>query len=113
METIKNPCKSYAYIGFAMRAGKFRIGSNAIDTLKRAKLMIVCNSISENSLKSAKKQAEKFGCKLFMTGKDKLEDVTHKENAKVMAITDKELASAIINDKDKDFTEIISGEKNG
>ena len=93
-----------------MRSGKYKIGSNAIDTLKRASVMIVCSSVGENTLKQAVKQAKKFGCKLFKTGEDKLEDITHRENAKVMAITDKQLAQAIINDKEKDFTEIISGE---
>lgn len=93
-----------------MRAGKYKIGSNAINTLRRAELMIVCKTVGENTLKEAKKQARKFSCKILMTGNDRLEEITHRENAKVIAITDKELAKAIINDKEKDFTEIISGD---
>ncbi len=95
--------KAETFIGFAMRTGKFRIGANAVGTLKKASLMIVCNTASENTVKDASKLAKRFGCPLLSPKEKTLEQITHRENAKVMAIADVELSKAIIDNSKNDF----------
>lgn len=95
--------KAETFIGFAMRTGNFRIGANAAATLKRASLMIVCRTASENTKKDAEKLAKKFKCPLIEPVTKTLDDLTHRENAKVMAISDKKLSEAILNNLEKDF----------
>ncbi len=102
-----NKTKAETYIGFAMRAGKFKIGTNAVATLKKAQLVIVCNTASENTKNEAEKLAKKFKCPLLETKNKKLEQITHRENAKVMAISDKQLSDAVLNNSEEDFTQRI------
>jgi hypothetical protein len=99
---LENKTKAQTFIGFAIRAGKYRIGANSVETLKRAELMIVCLTASENTKKQAISQANKFHCPIIET-KIPLEDLTHRENAKVMAITDKSLSKAILSNMETDF----------
>ena len=100
---MSNSSKVQTYIGFAMRTGKFRIGANAAATLKRAELVIVCKSASDNTKKEADKLARKFHCPILETKENTLEEITHRENAKVMAIADKSLSLAILSNVDEDF----------
>lgn len=95
--------KAETFIGFAMRTGKFRIGLNACGTLKKASLMLVCNTASENTVKDAVKLAKRFGCPILTPKEKTLEQITHRENAKVMAIADKELSKAVLDNSEKDF----------
>ena len=104
---MEKTTKAKTFIGFAIRTGKFTIGLNAIETLKRSNLIICCNTISENSLKKAKKLANKFNCPLIQTVSEKLEDITFKENAKAMAVYDVKLAKAILENLDQDFNRLI------
>lgn len=97
--------KAETFIGFAMRTGKYRIGANASATLKRAYLVIVCKTASENTKKDALKLAKGFHCKLIETVTCTLEELTHKDNAKVMAIAEKSLAKAISDNLENDFIE--------
>ncbi len=99
---MENKTKAETFIGFAMRAGKFRIGANAVQTLKRAELMIVCSTASENTKKQAISQANKFHCPIIESIIP-LENLTHRENSKVMAITDKSLTKAILQNMETDF----------
>ena len=96
-----------------MRAGKFKIGTNAVATLKKAYLVIVCNSASENTKKEAEKLARKFGCPLIESKNKSLEQITHRENAKVMAISDKQLSDAVLSNSEEDFTQRIQEKLNG
>lgn len=100
---MENNSKANTFIGFAIRARKFRIGMNAVQTLKKINLLIVCNSASENTKSEAVKVASKYHCPLIMTVTAKLEEITHRENAKVMAIADKALAKAILDNIKNDF----------
>ena len=101
----KSKCETF--IGFAIRAKKCKIGTNACATLKRAKIMLVCFSASENTLKEAEKLAHKFQCPLYKTKTKTLAEFTHKENAKVMAVTDAALSQAIINVGEQDLIKIV------
>ena len=64
---MENKTKAETYIGFAMRAGKFRIGTNAVLTLKRMDLLIVCKSASDNTKKHAQKIAREYNGPLLWT----------------------------------------------
>ncbi len=101
--SLENKSKAQTFVGFAMRTGNYRIGANACATLKRAYLVIVCRSASDNTKKEAEKLSRKFGCPLLETAQLLLEEITHKENSKVMAIADKKLSQAIISNSEKDF----------
>ena len=87
--------KTATYIGFAVRAGKCRTGTNSIATLKKVNLILLCKSASENTVKQVAKMAKGFNCSYFITKDKLLEEFIFKPNVKVMAITDKSLADAI------------------
>ncbi|MBQ3116201.1 MAG: hypothetical protein IJC07_04155 [Clostridia bacterium] len=99
--------KAETFIGFAMRTGKYKIGANAVATLKRAYLVIVCSSASDNTKKDAQKLANRFNCPIYVSVTKTLEQITKKENAKVMAIADKALSKAILENLGNDFIAII------
>ena len=103
---MEKKTKAQTFIGFAIRAKKYRIGMNAVQTLKSINLLIVCCSASENTIKDAKKIASKYHCPMLITNEIKLEEITYKENSKVMAITDRALAKAILDNCNNDFTQI-------
>ncbi len=105
--------KAQTFIGFAMRTGRFKIGVNAAQTLKKAYLVIVCSSASENTKKESEKLAKRFCSPLLETVGVTLERLTHRENAKVMAVSDRALAKAIIDNSEKNFIARDLGEKNG
>lgn len=98
--------KGETYIGFAIRARKCKIGVNACATLKKAKLIVVCKTAGENTFKEAQKLAVKFCCPTLITKEKTLGEITHKENAKVMAITDAALSRAVLSVKEE-FTEKV------
>ena len=97
-----------------MRARKFKIGVNAVATLKKANLLILCRSASENTKKEAVKLAKKLRSKLILTVSKDLSEYTHVENGKLMAILDNELAKAIMKNLLNDFTYYnMEAESNG
>lgn len=95
--------KAATFIGFAIRSGKYRTGINTIETLKRAYVLIVCNTTSDNSKKQIKKVAEKFNCPVYVSKDKRLTEYTHFNNTKVMAITDISLANAFKNSCAEEF----------
>lgn len=100
---MENKTKAQTFIGFAIRAKKCRIGMNAVQTLKRIELLITCRSASENTKKEALKVANKYRCTLLESTAQTLESITFTPNAKVMAITDKALAKAILENSKSEF----------
>ena len=93
---MENKTKAQTFIGFAIRSNKYRIGMNAVQTLKKINLLIVCCSASDNTKEEARKVANKYHCKLITTKEVKLEEITHKENSKVMAVIDKSAVNRAI-----------------
>ena len=79
------------------------MGVNAIMTLKRANLILICKSASENTVKQVEKIARGFHCEVLKTKNKLLEEFTFRPNNKAMAITDKSLADAIKKDFSEDF----------
>ncbi len=97
--------KAETFVGFAIRSGKYKIGFNACATLKRANLLIVCSTASENSKKEAISLSKKLKCQVVESVVKTLSQLTHRENAKIMAITDTKLAQAILSQTENDFIE--------
>ncbi len=100
---MENKSRAETFIGFAVKTGRCRIGLNAVETLKRAEVVIVCKTTAENSKAKAKKLAEKFSCPFLVTVNKTLEEMVHKENAKVMAIYDKKLTKALLGSLEQEF----------
>ena len=99
--------KVTAYLGFAKKSGNLRSGVNAIGTLKRANLLILCQTASPNTEKDARKLSVKLGCPMLKS-KLSVEELAGKENCKLLAVTDENLARAILDNLDDNFT-LISG----
>jgi ribosomal protein L7Ae-like RNA K-turn-binding protein len=95
--------KTATYIGFCVRAGKCRTGTNSICTLKKANLILLCKSASENTKKQVQKIAKKFSAPMLITKDRLLEDLIFKPTVKVMAVTDKALADAIMQNFEEEF----------
>ncbi len=107
MPTIRS--KFETFIGFAIRKRALITGLNSVESLKRAYLILVCESASENTKKQALDFARKFNCEAVLC-KIPLEDITGKLNCKIAAVTDKNLAVAAVNNSDENFS-VISGGK--
>lgn len=87
--------KVRTFIGFSIKKRAVKMGVNACYTLRRAHLILICPSASENTVKDAKKLAKRLNCKVIRTT-ETLEKLTGKENLKVMAITDEGLSKAVM-----------------
>ena len=101
--------KAFTFIGFAIKARKLRCGVNAISTLKKADLLILCSSASENTKKDAVKLSKKLNAKLLVLNEVLLESVVYKDKCKLVAVTDNALAKAILNSGDSRFCEHQEG----
>ncbi|MBP5467058.1 MAG: hypothetical protein J6Y43_05810 [Clostridia bacterium] len=104
---MENKVKAETFIGFAVRARKIRFGFNTLAALKKAFVILVCGTASENTVKAAVKYAVKYGCKVFRTEIKTLSELTHRDGVKIAAITDLPLAKAVIGNVGNDFTEIV------
>ena len=82
-------------MGFAIRAGKFRSGANTLATIRKAHLILVCETAAANTLKSAAGYAKKHRCPLLKTVGVQLAEIVHKDGIKIAAVTDAALAKAI------------------
>ena len=98
--------KAETFIGFAVKAGKFRSGANTLATLKKAFVILVCESAAENTVKLALKYAVKYRCKVLATNGVTLSDLAHKDGIKIAAVTDLPLAKAIIENSEPYLKEI-------
>lgn len=101
---MEQKSKVATFIGFAIRAGTCKMGLNACATLKKANLMLVCCSTGKSTVEKAISLAKKLNCPVLITKNKLLDSFTHKENSKVMAITDKALAKAILDNAIEDFS---------
>ncbi len=98
--------KPLTFIGFALRARKVRTGVNAIQTLKgNVKVLIICQTASENTFNDAVKLAKKFNAPLIVSKTYKVEELVRKENCKLLAIQDESLGNAVLQNLDSHFQE--------
>ena len=100
---MEKKTKAETFVGFIVRSGKYRVGLNSVASLKSAFLIIVCHTASENSKKEAKSLANKLHCPLLITKEKPLEDLIFRANVKIMAVTDRGLAKAVIENSLEDF----------
>ena len=100
--------KAETFIGFAIKKRALITGTNSVDSLKRANLILVCESASENTRNQALGFSRKFNCEAVLC-KIPLEDITGKQNCKIAAMTDKNLASAVLNNSEENFYVISVG----
>ena len=88
--------KVQSYIGFCKRARKIVLGSSAVGTLKGGVyLLLLDKDAAKNSLRYALKYKRKFNCPLIVY-KDNFEELVGKQNCRLAAIQDKNLADAIL-----------------
>ena len=107
---MTNRSKVETFIGFSIKSRSVTMGTNSIATIKKAFLIITCDSASDGTKKIAESYARKFNCPL-MISKPLLEDVVLKTNCKMIAITDANLAKTIIENQNENFS--ISSGGNG
>lgn len=93
---MQNKTKAQTFVGFAVKANKFRSGANTLATVKKAFLILVCRSASGNTKKIAEKYAKKYGCPLLITEGTDLSELACKQGIKIAAVTDRSLANAIV-----------------
>lgn len=103
--------KAETFLGFAIKAKKFRSGENTLATVKKIHLIILCRTASQNALKHAEKYAKKHRCKVFCTENKDLSELAHKDGIKIAAITDYSLAKAIETNAFPDLKELTVSEK--
>ena len=95
--------KIETYLGFCIRARKIIFGAEMIERQKKGvRLLIGDGSIGKNSLKPMLKAKEKFGCPFLMTDEGLLGEILHRPAVKVVALTDDNLASAILSVAESD-----------
>ena len=88
--------KISTYLGFCIRAGKIVFGINRIESQKRAYLLIADGELGKNSLKVMIKEQGRLNCPLMITENSLLGELTHRPTVKAVAISDENLATAII-----------------
>lgn len=89
--------KIESYIGFAARAQKIIFGVDSITKRgKRHRVIILCSTAGENTSKQIMTYCEKTNSPLIVLKNQTLEGILKKQNCKVIAVTDLELANAIL-----------------
>lgn len=105
---MENKSKAESYIGFCLRARKITLGSGAVDCLKRGVcLIIVCSTGSQNCFSLAQKFARRHSCPLMVCHCG-LGRAVNKPGCKIAAVTDFQLAKAIVGAADENF-ELYAG----
>lgn len=94
-------------LNFAIRAKKILYGADVITQSKRKIVVLVCRTLSENSLKKFLKNNQKT--LIVKTKAFDLIDLTHK-SGKVIAVTDKNMAYEIIKNINENYEVISEGE---
>ena len=91
--------KIETYLGFCVRARKIIFGTEMIERQKKGVfLLIVDSGTGKNSVKEMVNAKEKFSCPLLTTDKEgALAATLHRPSVKAVAITDQNLAAAILN----------------
>lgn len=102
--------KIQTYIGFAVRSNKYKKGIYSIKLLKSAGVVLVSRTAGKNTTKEATLIASRLKCPLVYTVGVDLEEISHIQGCKIMAITDNNLAKGILDNLGKDFTLTTGGE---
>ena len=93
-------------LNFAMRARKAVYGTETITESRRKLVILVCRTLSENSLKKLVKDNQKT--MIIKTKAFDLFDLTHK-SGKAIAVIDKNMADEIIKNINENYEVISEG----
>ncbi len=89
--------KIRAYLGFCLRAGKILYGVDDLEVYrKKIHLILVDESLAENSLKRVRKANETFKAPLLTFQSGLLGELLYRPAVKAVAIKDFNLAKAIL-----------------
>lgn len=89
--------KIETYIGFCIRSRKILFGVDNIEKQRKGICLIIADEeLGENSYKVLKKAKEKFDCPMLTANAGILGEHTYRPKVKAVAVTDKNLASAIL-----------------
>ena len=100
--------KIETYIGFCVKSRKIVTGVDALEKYKRKYYCIfVCGTLSENSLNLVKKINGKFNAPIVRACGKTLEQISFINGCKVLALTDRELGSAIVENLNENY-EIVN-----
>ena len=89
--------KIETYIGFCVRSRKIIFGVEMIERQKKGVYLLIADgAIGKNSLKSMVNAQTNFSCPFLMTDEGALSASVHRPAVKAVAITDQNLAKAIL-----------------
>ena len=89
--------KTETYLGFCIRAQKVIFGVDNIENKRKGVCLLLADeALGRSSFQAMVKAKEKFGCSLYLASEGTLSQWTHRPAVKAVAITDHNLASAII-----------------
>ncbi len=90
------PDKVVSILGFAMKSGKVLYGCDSIERYHKQKyLMILCDSLAENAREKILRS--QVGVPTVIVRQTTVADITHRPGCKAVAITDKQMAQAMLN----------------
>lgn len=88
--------KIKAYLGFAMKGGFAVFGyDNIVEKPKKAKLVILCNTLSENSKNKFNIFIEKHNIKAYYIKDIELSEILDKDKVKAIAVSNIGLANQL------------------
>ena len=88
--------KTDSYIGFAVRSGRIVFGIDNVERYrKRMYALVICPTASDTLRESARRFAERKAIPLVTVDRP-LEDIVFKSNCKLVALTDANMAKAVI-----------------
>ena len=89
--------KVASLIGFAVKANKLIYGVDELIEGKRKRYLIIyCHTLSDRSKAAVKEVALRDKVPLIETKGKKLEEIVYKNNCKVIGVSNKQMADAII-----------------
>lgn len=89
--------KIETYLGFCLRAKKLLLGTDNVENAKRnVYLLMADESLSDNAFKILIKAQEKFACPLLKCSSGFIGECLHRYGVKAVAVQDKNLAEAIM-----------------
>ena len=100
--------KISAYLGFAMKSNKVIFGYDNLKLYnKKLYLIIICKSANDKYTQFAIDKQKQTNCDVYVTKDIILDDLIFKSNCKIIGVKNKELATAIINNKADILVEVI------
>ena len=101
---MENRRKIETYLGFCLKAGKATLGVDGIERLKKPPcLLLIDATLGENSAAKMGKPPQTFACPMLGC-KESLGDLLHRPACKAAALSEKNLADAVMAEAEKSGT---------